>query len=120
MKRKFLAVYIGTDEAFDRKWSSLSAAEQTERQTKGMAAWGAWAQKHADKIVDQGGPLGKTKRVGDEGITDIKNPLTGYVIVEANSHEEAAKMFEGHPHYTVFGGDSIEIVACLNLDEMKA
>ena len=27
----------------------------------------------------------------------------------------AAKMFEGHPHFTIFPGDSVEIMECLPL-----
>jgi hypothetical protein len=39
--------------------------------------------------------------------------MTGYVIVQAESHEAAARMFENHPHFTIFPGDSVEIMECL-------
>ena len=42
----------------------------------------------------------------------------GYVVVQAESHEAAAKMFEGHPHFTIFPGDSVEIMECLPIPEM--
>ena len=60
-----------------------------------------------------GGPLGKTKRVSAQGIADTKNAMTGYVIVQAESHEAAAKMFERHPHFTIFPGEAVEIMECL-------
>ena len=66
-----------------------------------------------------GGPLGKTKRVAENGTTDIKNSMTGYVIVQAESHEAAAKLFEKHPHFTIFPGDSVEIMECLPLPPPK-
>jgi hypothetical protein len=39
--------------------------------------------------------------------------MTGYVIVRAESHEAAAKLFENHPHFSIFPGDSVEIMECL-------
>ena len=68
--------------------------------------------KHGARIVDAGGPLGTTKRVGPDGIKDIRNNLAAYVIVEAESPDAAAQMFEGHPHFTIFPGDSVEIMEC--------
>jgi ribosomal protein S17 len=39
--------------------------------------------------------------------------MTGYVVVRAESRQEAARMFENHPHFTIFPGDSVEIMECL-------
>ena len=78
-----------------------------------MKAWMEWGTAHAAAIVDQGGPLGKTKRASPDGIADIKNQMVGYAIVQAESHEAAAKLFENHPHFTIFPGDSVEIMECL-------
>ena len=75
----------------------------------------AWGQKHKDAIVFNGGPLGKTKRTGLNGVTDIKNNLAGFIVVQAESHEAAAKMFEGHPHFTIFPGESVEVMECLEV-----
>ncbi len=80
---------------------------------KGMAAWGDWMARHAAEVVDTGGPLGKTKKTSAGGVSDIRNAVTGYVVVRAESHEAAAKMFEGHPHFAIFPGDSVEIMEVL-------
>ncbi len=53
---------------------------------------------------------GKTKRVNKEGTIDSKNDLMLYSIVEAESHEVAAKSFEGHPHLGIPGA-TIEVLA---------
>jgi hypothetical protein len=74
-----------------------------------------WGTANTSAIVDQGGPLGKTKRASPNGIADIKNAMTGYVVVRAESHAAAAKLFESHPHFTIFPGDSVEIMECLPL-----
>ncbi len=78
-----------------------------------MQAWGEWRTRHADRIVDTGGPLGKTKKVSAAGATETQNNIAGYVVVEADDHAAAARMFEGHPHFTIFPGDGVEVMACL-------
>jgi hypothetical protein len=112
--KTFMAIYMGTQDALKRGlWTDLSEGERKARIAQGMQAWMEWGKTHTAAIVDQGSPLGKTKRASPEGIADMKNSITGYVIVRAESHEAAAKMFEGHPHFTIFPGDSVEIMECL-------
>jgi hypothetical protein len=65
-----------------------------------------------------GGPLGRTKRASASGVSDMRNNLTGYTIVQAESHEAAAKMFENHPHFAIFPGDSVEIMEVLPIPGM--
>ena len=60
-----------------------------------------------------GGPLGKTKKVSEQGIEDISNLMSGYTVVRAESHDAAAKLFERHPHFTIFPGDSVEVMPVL-------
>lgn len=115
--KQFLAIYIGTAAAFE-KWNQLDEAKRKEREAAGFDAWTSWGTKYASIIVDQGGPLGKTKRISPEGVADIKNVMTGYVIVRAESHEAAAKLFENHPHFTFFPGDSVEIMECLPMPKL--
>ena len=112
---QFMAVYMGTPPASQQNsaWNKLSDDERKKRIGEGMDAWMAWGRKHEKAIVVNGGPLGKTKRTGPEGVSDIKNLMTGFTIIEAESHEAAAKMFEGHPHFTIFPGDAVEIMEVL-------
>jgi hypothetical protein len=112
--KKFLAIYVGTAAAFEKaQWNQMDEKKRKAREAEGLQAWMDWGVKHGAAIVDQGSPLGKTKRVSPEGLSDIKNVMTGYVIIEAESHEAAAKMFENHPHFSVFPGDSVEIMECV-------
>ena len=110
--KRFLAVYIGTEAALAR-WKDLDDEQRRAREAEGMKAWMAWGTANAAAILEDGGPLGRTKRVSSQGISDIRNALAGYTIVEAPSHEAAAKLFENHPHFTIFPGDSVEIMECL-------
>ena len=115
--KTFLAIYMGSS-ARREAWNQLGEQERAKRQQTGVKAWTEWGAAHGASIVDQGTPLGKTKRAAADGITDLKNSMTGYVIVKAESHEAAARMFENHPHFTIFPGDSVEIMECLPLPKM--
>ncbi|HEY7379381.1 MAG TPA: hypothetical protein VH542_11905 [Steroidobacteraceae bacterium] len=112
--KKFLAIYTGSATA-RKEWESLSADQRREREKAGIDAWMKWGETHKSDIADGGAPLGKTKRVSRDGITDIRNAMAGYTIVEAPSQEAAAKLFEKHPHFTIFPGDGVEVMECLPL-----
>ena len=114
--KKFLAVYIGTTSELEKSgWNKMDEGRRKEIEASGMKAWMDWGTAHPAAIVDQGTPLGKAKRASREGIADTKNNMTGYVIVEAESHETAACLFENHPHFAICPGDSVEIMECLPL-----
>lgn len=101
---KFLALYMGAEDG------SRPAQPSPEAIQKGLAAWQKWMADHAAQVVDGGGPLGKTKKTSKSGVSDASNAVAGYVIVEAPSQDAAAKMFLNHPHFTIFPGDSVEIM----------
>ena len=91
--KKFMAIYLGTA-AGREKWQGLAEAERNKHQQAGFEAWMAWGTKHQAAIVEHGGPLGKTKRISASGIADTTNAMSGWTIVQAESHEAAAKMFD--------------------------
>jgi hypothetical protein len=74
--------------------------------------------RHAGAIVDVGSPLGKTKKINAGGVSDTKNRMTAYTIVKADSQEDAARLFVNHAHFTVFPGDSVEVMECLPIPGM--
>ncbi|HVU19917.1 MAG TPA: hypothetical protein VHE09_04240 [Rhizomicrobium sp.] len=107
----YLAVFVGSkDNPRMAAWMKMSDAERKAKEQEGIAAWHAWMQKHANVVVGEGGPLGKTKRVSPSGIADVSNNLGGFVVVNADSHEAAAKLFESHPHFTIFPGEGVEVM----------
>ena len=110
--KKFLAVYIGTPSSLD-KWKTLDETTRKTREQSGIKAWHEWMARHKESLVDSGGPLGKTKRISGQGVSDVRNNMAGFVTVQAESHEAAAKMFENHPHFTIFPGDGVEVMECL-------
>jgi hypothetical protein len=83
------------------------------RRSGSRTAWGQWVERHQAAIVDMGSPLGKTLMASPAGVTSTRNAVAAYVIVEATSHDEAARMFENHPHFSILPGRSVEILECL-------
>jgi hypothetical protein len=110
----YLAVFLGSKTSPRRAaWDALPEGDRRSKEREGMAAWHAWVEKHHTSIVDMGGPLGKTKKVTQGGIKDMSNEMGAFTVVRADSHEAAAKLFENHPHFAIFPGDSIEIMPVL-------
>ena len=115
--KKFIAVYLGTSSALE-KWKAMDEETRKQKEKQGVEAWRQWAMDNAKSIVDMGNPLGKTKRISAQGISDTRNDLTAYTIVQADSYEAAARLFENHPHFTIFPGESVEVMECLPIPGM--
>ena len=84
------------------EWRKNTPPDQVQAQTEQMmGAWKKWMEDNGKSIVDRGMPLGKTKRVTAKGVADTRNDLNWYLIVDAESHDAAAKMFTTHPHLQI-------------------
>jgi hypothetical protein len=113
--KKFMVLYMASTADFEKAMKSST----TEQQKKGMDAWMKWMDKNKKSIVEGGGPLGKTKRVDAKGTSNTRNGVGGYSIVEAQSHDAAAKLFgKSHPHLQMMPGGWIEIVEIMAIPGM--
>ena len=114
MNDTYLAVFLGSKTgARMKEWMALPEADRRAKEQEGMAAWKSWMEKHHAAVVGTGGPLGKTKKVTEHGIEDVSNAMGAFMVVRAESHMAAARMFEKHPHYTIFPGESVEVMPVL-------
>jgi hypothetical protein len=112
--KDFMAVFVGSMSSPKmQEWMKMDEGKRKQLEGEGIKKWGDWMKTHSSAIVQGGGPLGKTKKISAQGISDIKNNLSGYVVVKAESQEAAAKMFENHPHFAHFPGDSVEVMEVL-------
>jgi len=112
--KRYLAVFLGTSSSPERaKWDAMDDSKRRQLESTGIKAWGEWMVANKAAIVETGGPLGKTKRIAAPGVSDTKNNMAGYVVVQAESHDAAARMFLKHPHFTIFPGDAVELMECL-------
>jgi len=97
--KKYLALYMASGADFERMMKEATP----EQRKQGMDAWGKWGDKHKREIVEMGAPVGKTKKVTKAGVEAMKNQVGGYTIVQANSHDEAAKIFSDSAHFMMPG-----------------
>lgn len=113
-KNTFLAVFLSNKTGPRwQVWYAMTEAERRAKDEEGLAALAAWDEEHQDVIVYSGGPLGNTKRTTRDGVTDVVNELTVFVVVRAWSHEAAAKLFDGHPHISIFPCDAVDVMPLL-------
>ena len=98
-------------------WNELPEAVRAEREAAGIRAWRDRVERNRSRIVENGAPLGRTRSVSPAGIADIRNNMTAFTVVRADRHEEAAQLFVDHPHFTIFPGDSTEVMECLPIPE---
>jgi hypothetical protein len=109
--KKFMVLYMASKAEFEKMMKNSTP----EQHQKGMEAWMKWMNENRTSLVDGGAPLGKTKRVDSNGASNTKNEIGGYSVVQAESHDAAAKMFgKDHPHLQVPGA-WIEIVEIMPL-----
>jgi hypothetical protein len=114
-QKKFLVLYLVPASVME-EWSKTDPNDRKVAEEKMRGEWSNWMSTHSKMIIatDAGG---KTKRVTSSGISDTKNDIILCSIVEAESHEAAAKAFEDHPHLQI-PQSSIEVMEIRPMGEM--
>ncbi len=89
--------------------------ESPEEGANDMAKWKAWVGGLGDAVVNPGTPLGKSKIVSAEGVSDGGGPnvLTGFSIVKADSMDAALNMAKGCPHLE--HGGTLEVAEVMEM-----
>lgn len=82
-----------------------------------MKDWESWMTRHKESFLEEGQPLGSTKRVTSGKISDVRNDLTWYGIVQAESHEATDKLFSDNPHLQIPQA-YIEVMEITDMSEM--
>lgn len=116
--KKFFALFC-IPIAVIQGWEKESDSDQGKADEENMMKeWGDWMARHKESFVDAGGPLGSNKRVMKGSITDVRNDLTWYGIIQAESHEAAANLFADNPHLQLPQA-YIEIMEISDMSEMN-
>ena len=97
--KKFIVMYLIPTAVMD-DWKKIDPEKRKAEEEKLMAEWSAWTKDHAKMILDTNAG-GKTQLVTAGGVSDFRNDIVLYSVVEAASQEEAAKAFENHPHLQI-------------------
>lgn len=82
---------------------------------KHMANWRAWMAGLGAAVIDRGKPVGKSKTVSAEGVSNDggASPLAGYTIVTADNLDEAVKMAKACPHLDI---GTIEVAEVMDME----
>ena len=102
--KKYLALYMIPASTVKKLMKTTP-----EQAKAGMEEWTRWAKKNAKAIVDLGTPLGRTKCIAMAGVSDTRNQITGFTVVQGRSWESVVKAFKGHPHLQLAGA-SIDLI----------
>ena len=81
-------------------WMETPEAERKATEEKMQKEWQEWAAKHQEAIRDTAG-AGKTLKITKEGMSDSRNDIMLYSIIEADSYEAVNAMLENHPHLEI-------------------
>lgn len=104
---KFIVLFLAPSEIM-AEWMKKPQAERETEEKKMRTKWDEWMHTHG-AMIKETYAAGKTNRVSAGGVADVRNDIMLYCIVEAESHEVAAKAFEGHPHFGIPGA-TIEVM----------
>ena len=110
-------MYLAPGSVLD-EWRKTEPEKRKAAEEKMQIEWKKWMSDHSKVFADPGAGVGKTKRVTQQGAADSRNDIMLYAIVEAQSHEAAARTFEGHPHLQIPQA-SIELMEIHPLPGMK-
>ena len=115
--KKFLVLYMMPAEGL-AEWMKIDPEVRKVEEKKMETDWNAWAEKNASSLLETAG-AGKTKRITPEGVTDVANNIMLYSMVQGESAEAVAALFQGHPHLNIPGG-TIEIMPANPLPGMDS
>jgi hypothetical protein len=112
--KKFVAIYGAPVGTYDEMMKNPDPVKQKE----GMAEWTKWMEKNkASFVMGVNTPLGKNKRVMASGVQDMRNEITGISVVEAESHDDAAKIFMDNPELKMPGA-YVDVIAWVDMSGM--
>lgn len=115
--KKFLVLFL-TPASVIENWKNTDAATRKPAEEKMQADWQAWMKENSKMFAEMPAGAGKTKRVTGDGVSDAKNDVMLYGVVQAESHDAAAKLFAKHPHFGIPQA-SIEVMEINSLQGMK-
>jgi hypothetical protein len=106
--KKYFVFYMASEGDFKKAMAGMPQMTP-EAMKASMEEWTGW-MKSKGGVVDMGAPLGKTMKVTPTEISPMRNEVGGYSIIEAESHEEAAKKMQDSPHFKMMPGGWIEVM----------
>ncbi len=107
---KYVAIFCIPADGVKEWMASVDEATRKEQSDSVMKEWATWSETHKDSILEVGYPLGKTKRVSKEGIADVQNDMNWFMVVQAESHDDAATLIQSNPHLKMIPSSYVELM----------
>jgi len=86
----------------------------------GLQAWIDWAAELGPALVDPGQPLGQSRTVTADGVSQSDTDVIGMSIIEAPSMDAALEMVENHHHLRWAEGCTITVLEEMGIPELSA
>jgi hypothetical protein len=115
-RKKFMVLYTVPGQVM-AEWAQTEPATRKAAEEKMQSEWRTWMEKYGNALSITEA-AGKTKAVTLGGVSDTKNDIMLYSVVEAESHEAAVRMFASHPHLTI-PQSSIQVMEVRALGPMQ-
>ncbi len=113
--KKFLVIFTCAEKSPNHEaWMKLSSSDQQDLMARGNEAQKKWDMLNKNFVIDEGHSLGNVKQVDESGVKTIPKKQGKYMVVEAESHEAASRIFLNHPHFSFFPGDGVEVIEILS------
>ena len=92
-----------------------SMPETPEEGAKVMEQWQAWLGGMGEDALDFGNPVGPSKTVSSDGVSDDggPNPISGYSLINAPTMEAAVEMAKGCP--ALQSGGTVEVAEAMEM-----
>lgn len=112
---KYLVLYCAPVHVLTA-WMETPEAKRKATEAKMQKEWQDWATTHQESVRDTAG-AGKTLKITKDGVTDSRNDIMLYSIIEADSYEVVTAMLDKHPHLDIPEA-SIEVMQANTLPGM--
>jgi hypothetical protein len=100
--QKFIVLYMAPAASLE-SWMKQPEEVRKAEEDKMKTEWDAWVAAHKAMFTGITAGAGKTKRVTEAEVVDVKNDVMMFSIVEAESHDVVVDAFKGHPHFGIPG-----------------
>ena len=91
---------------------------KAEDREKGMAAWQAWNDAHEENVVEMGMPWGRRRPSNRTASLTRRTKSVAIRLCRRIRSLRQRRYSRISPHLTVMQGSSIDVLECMNMDEM--
>jgi hypothetical protein len=97
--KQFLVSFL-IPQATLAQWETVDPVVREKSERQMMLDWAAWCEQHAAMIVSTQ-VAGKTKQVINQHVSDIRNDIVVFAVMQGESHDQVAQILSAHPHLQI-------------------